>query len=745
MFKYTLLFVTISLSSFLSIAQGNKQLEIIEVTAQKRLQNIQEVAISVTSLSQNLLLDNNIQDSYQLSGLSPNILISENAGAGSPPAVTIRGVGLMDYNTSNTSPIAFYFDEAVNGSVNSQFAELFDMQRIEILRGPQGTLFGRNTSGGALLFFSREPQQEFEAYVTTGVGSDAYQKFETMLNLPVSSSGATRLTFQHLDYDYSATNNLAIAPQEGVRRNNLRWQYAFDTTSFKLNVKLSASDWSGISQPYGHTGVLDLTSGLKCNAQQAIEGLCTDAFGFSDGSNEFRDVSVDNDSPHNTEQFGSRLKLNWQANQDIQLTSITAFNDLERQHQIHCDASSINVCVGFFDLDDQTYSQELRISGQTTKLEWISGIFLLKEDIYQQNSIDLLRDFRPAGPASGAAQYFYNNTIDTESKAVFGQIDIHTSDKTTLTTGLRYNDEQIVFTSNTELNVPQANDIEGISFPFWSVTDTINNNQWSGKLAISHKISNHWMLFSSVSNGFKSGGFNGGFLFSPEEAEEAKYGPETLYSYEVGSKSDLWDKQARLSISAFYYDYRNQQVFINQPSSLPNTPNLQLLKNIPNSTISGIESEFEWQATQNLYIKLTAGYTPTAKFGRYTDPSGNELTNNRQPFTPEFQLSSLLGYQFTFSTNDYLMLNLMGRYQSKIYFDQNQNSFTQQDGYTLWDAAITYHSGNERWRIGLNVKNILDVEYDTLRFDLIDFLGLVNSNKGEGRRAMLEFNYEFGN
>ena len=514
------------------------------------------------------------------------------------------------------------------------------------------------------------------------------------------------------------------------------------TQTFKLNLKLSAADWRGISQPYGHTGVLDLTTGERCEATEALNGRCTDAFGFNDGSSKFRDVSVDNDSPHKTDQAGIRLKLDWQLNPNISVTSVSAINDLEREHQIHCDASSREICVGYFDLEDLTYSQELRVSGKIAELNWITGIFLFKEQIEQQNSIDLLREFRALGPTSGAAQYFYNNVIETESKAIFAQTDYKLTPLTTATFGLRYNNEQLSFSSNTDLNAPINNTIEGVTFPFWAVKDKQQNSQWSGKLALSHKVSENWILYGSASNGVKSGGFNGGFLFTQEEAENAAYGPETLYSYEIGSKADLWENKARIAFSAFYYDYRNQQVFINQPSLAPNAPNLQLLKNIPKSTISGIESEFEWQVSSNFNINVVAGYIPTAKFDEYIDPTGKQLSNNRQPFTPEFQMSAGIGYQYEL-THGYIMFNLLARYQSKIYFDQNQSAYTQQPAYTLWDTNVTYHANND-WHMMLSIKNALDEKYDTLRFDLMDFLGLVNSNKGEGKRILLELNYEFG-
>lgn len=729
--------------SNVSYADDNSELEIIEVSAQKRLQNIQQVAIALTSLNQQQMQDLGIQDSYQLSGLSPNVLLSQNAGEGSPPAVNIRGVGLVDYNTSNTSPIAFYFDEAVNGSVSNQFSELFDIEHVEILRGPQGTLFGRNTSGGALLFFSNPPEDEFAAYVSAGLGSDAYQKIEAMLNLPLGEQSATRISAQYLDYDYSATNNLADAPQEGIRRNAVRWQYALNKEEFSLNLKLSAADWQGISQPYGHTGVYDLQSGGRCNLDMTTRGECADVFGFNDGSNNFRDVSVDNDSPHNSEQQGARLKLQWHISPTVSLSSITAYNDLDRQHQIHCDASSLDVCVGFFALDNSVFSQELRLTGELPDINWIAGLFLLREDLEQNNSIDLLRDFRFAGSASGAAQYFYHNQIEIESRAIFSQVDYNFTPQLILTAGLRYNNEEIDFLGDTDLNVPLDDDIDGFTFPFWSVTDNVDDNQWSGRLALSYQLSHNWMWYTSASSGFKSGGFNGGFLFTPDEAQKAGYGPETLYAYEVGTKADLWNKRARLALSAFYYDYHDQQVFINEPAVTANAPNLQLLQNVADSSIKGLEAQFEWQITPDLHINLAGGYIPTADFGQYIDPTGRDLTGNRLPFTPKLQLSMASHYQYFLAADKYLTLSILGRYQSEIYFDQNQSPYTRQDGYALWDTTLGYH--NKNWRLTFNIKNIFDQNYDTLRFDLIDFLGLVNSNKGEGRRAQFEYSYAFGN
>lgn len=742
--KYTTLSLSLSLllTATSSLAKDNlSELEVIEVRAQKRVQSIQDVPLSVTALGAEQIDKYHLLDSYQLGAMSPNVLVSENAGVGTPAAVSIRGVGLLDYNTSNTSPIGFYFDEAANGSVNTQFAQLFDMQRVEILRGPQGTLFGRNTSGGAVLFYTNPPEDEFGGYVRTGIGTDEFRRVESVLNLPVNDQHKLRFSALHSHSQYSATNNLDQAENENLEQNFVRAQYLYDTDTWKLNIKLNASDWSGKAQPYGHTGVYIPETRERCSTSDALSGVCTDLFGFNDNSDDFRDVSVDNDQLHDTDQIGGTFRLEWDLQEQLTLTAITSFNRLDRQHTTHCDASSLQVCEGHFGLDNNLVSQEVRLQGTQDKHQWIVGVFYLDETLNQDNSIDLLRQFRAVGPASGAAQYFYDNDIDTNSIAVFAQDDIQLTDKLTLTAGLRYTKESTDFNSITHVNTPTANNVSGISNLAWDVEDEIKLSRWLSKLAVVYEIDKSWNTYASFSSGFKSGGFNGGFLFSPEQAQQARYEPEYVDAYEIGIKGRFWQSRATLSLTGFYYDYRDKQVFINQPSSIPGAPNLQLLKNANKSKVSGLESEFKYQLTPEISIFTNIGFMSEFEFGQYVDPTGQELTGNALPFTPEWQGSAGASWDFYQDGQGVWNSNVLLRSQSEIYFDQNQNPLTRQAGYSVWDASLSYQRNH--WKIGLFAKNIFDREYDTLRFDLIDFLGLVNSNKGEGRRVSLEFHWLF--
>lgn len=193
---------------------GNEQeMELIEVFAQKRGQNNQDVPISITRFSSEFFEALEIKDATQLSAQAANVKITQNAGEGSPPSVNIRGIGLIDYNTSNTSPVAFYVDDVVTGSANNQIVNLFDIESIEILRSPQGTLFGRNTTGGAVLLQSKMPEQDVSGYVKAGYGDESHLHLEGAVNIPFSDNTLSRLAVAHHDYEYSTNNLDTSAPR----------------------------------------------------------------------------------------------------------------------------------------------------------------------------------------------------------------------------------------------------------------------------------------------------------------------------------------------------------------------------------------------------------------------------------------------------------------------------------------------------------------------------------------------------
>lgn len=717
-----------------------EDIEVIEVYAQKRLQRIQDVSVAVTSISGQALAEQQIKDTTELSAFTPNLKISQNAAEGTPPAVNIRGVGLIDYNTSNTSPIAFYVDDVVVGSANNQIVNLFDMEQVEVLRGPQGTLFGRNTTGGAILLRSARPEQEFGGFFNVSVGNNSSSKFEGALNIPLTDATAMRFSASHHDYEYTTNNIYPASPEAGLKQSNYRLLLSSQYDDLSVLFKAHLEDWSGIVQPVGNIGIFKNPATQElCSPSEAGSPSCFDLFGFNKGNDNFFDVMVNNDSPHDTEGQGASLNLDWQFSETTSLVSVSSFDDLERDHAFNCDGSPARLCEGNLGLDNQVFTQELRLHHQFGDHYFIAGLFYLDERIKQDNYNDILRELRGLTPQ--ALTFIYDNQIDITSAAMFAQLDYALSDLITVTAGLRYTDETTDYQSVSHINVGvDPNDYVGLTLPYYTVSGEVDDNQLSGKVAINHKIDDNSTVYYSFANGFKSGGYNGGFLSTPEQATLADYGSETLNAHEVGAKFALLNQNLSVNVAGFYYDYKDQQVFMNQESTIPGAPPLQLLENVGNSTIYGSEVEVFYTPTNDLYLQFGLGYIPEANFDEFIDPTGKVLTDNRLPFTSEWNVSGLANYQVPMFGNQ-LVFELNFDYQSEFYFDQNESDYAMQGGYTLWNGFIRYEATD--WDVSLWGKNLLDEHYSHLKFDLSSFLGMLEDFKGEGRRYGVQFQYHF--
>lgn len=739
LFGLFLIFSTLWFTPF-SLAQSKTEtIEKITVTAQKREQSTQDVAVSVSVLNEALIQRLHIKDTTVLSAQLPNVKITTNTGEGAPPVVNIRGVGSLDYNNTTTAPVAFYNDGVVGGSLSNSLLYLFDIEQVEVLKGPQGTLFGRNTTGGAVLLQSVRPKDYFEGYLTLGLADQDHRKFESVLNAPLGDKSAVRVGVSHQDYDYSSNNLLAGVPQAGMRQNNFKILLSHEADSFSYLFKVHGADWEGVVKPVHNKGVIkDVATQTLCSPQEAGSLNCTDSFGFNDGSESFHDVMVDNFSPHTTERIGGSGEIKWDINTQVYLTSITSINKLERIHTFNCDGSPADLCDGNLGVDNRTWTQELRVHVDHEQFYFIGGWFYIDENIDQQNMIDLFRDAR-AFLAAGPANFFYDNTVDLRSSSIFGQLDYSLDEDLIFTFGLRYTDDETEYRASSQINVPtMAGDFGGITVPGWNLTGAVSDSHLSGKVALVQKLNSSLSLFYSISEGFKSGGYNGSLAFSPEEAILAEYGPETLTAYEVGAK--YINDVHRLEGALFYYDYQDQQVFMNQQSNEGLSAPAQVLDNVGQSELYGAELEWYYTPDNHWLWRLGIGYLPKAELDEFIDLRGNTISDNRLPFSSKWNLNGLVNYTFAAFDGD-IDLQLEVDYQSAFYFDQNQNPYARQSDFALVNASVNYQS--EKWRIALWGKNLFDQDYSQIVFDLTENFGLLQDLKGEARRVGVEVTYQF--
>ncbi|GHE97438.1 TonB-dependent receptor [Thalassotalea profundi] len=715
------------------VKESSADIEVIEVYAQKRAQSIVDVAVAVTAIDGSDIDRLQIKDTTQLANSVPNLKITNNAGEGTPPAFSIRGVGMIDYNTSTISPIAIYSDGIVSGSANNLSINLFDIEQIEVLRGPQGTLFGRNTTGGAILLMSKQPDAEFGGYINASIGQYSYRSVDGAINIPLSDTTAMRFAFNQDDYDFSTNNLMEGSPDGGLKQQNFRLIVKSELDDVTILAKVHQEKWSGKPKPIASNGILNLDGSGMCTPEQAGSDICMDAFGGQVGGSDFWDVKADTaDRNHESDSWGASLNVQWHINPNIDLTLISGLRDLERDHLWDSDGIG-NYIEGSMGTGNRLVSHELNIAYHLKQVFWQTGLFYLSEETKQNNSFDLFRDFRAIPQlATNAAEYRYNNVLKNSSMAIYSQLDYQVTDATTLTTGLRYTDESTKYHANADLDI-----ITGLIPDLWDFNGEVTDGEWSGKLALTQKLNAYNSLYVSYTRGYKSGGYNGGYSTSELQARDSEYQAEKLHAYEVGGKLQNIIPYLQLNIAAFYYDYREQQVFVNIPNSV--VP-YHVLKNAGDSTIYGAELEMAYTPTNNLQFNINVGYLPKANIGHY-QKNNILVDDNRLPFSSKWNISGSVLYE-TQLAGKMLTSQLGFDYQSDFYFDQNENIYTEQKGYTLANGRISYQASNALL-LSLWGKNLTNVEYAELRFDSIAALGAVTELKGEARQLGVELNYKF--
>lgn len=727
------IYYPIALANVDSEVDKGQSIEKIEVFAQKRAQDINEVSVAVTVIEGDEIARRQLKDTTQLAVFTPNMKITNNAGEGTPPAFNIRGIGMMDYNTSTISPIAVYSDGIVSGSANSLSANLFDIEHVEVLRGPQGTLFGRNTTGGAILLRSKKPQNEFSGYVNAGLAQHNSTSIDGAVNVPISNNTALRLAFNHDNYDFSTNNLMEGQPDGGLKQNNFRLSILSTFDDFTLFAKFYQDEWSGKPKPIASLGINKVDGSGLCAPGQAGSSLCMNNFGTQVGGNDYWDVRADTaDRKHDSDSWGTSLDLAWNISPSMTINSFTGYKALERYHSWDSDGPH-NMIEGDMGTDLTLFSQELNLVVENENSYWISGIFYINEDIEIDNSFDLFRDFRPVPElAAIPAQFFYDNRVENTSLAVYSQVDYNLTENLILTAGLRFTDETTDYQSRADLDI-----VPVYIASFWDLSGEVEDSEYSGKLALVQKIDENNSVYYSFSRGYKSGGYNAGYSTSAAQAADSTYAPETLNAFEIGSKLSFWDNNAYLNLAAFYYDYQEQQIFVNVPdSAVP----YHVLKNAGDSQIYGAEMELHLTPSNAMALDFNIGYLPKAQTGEYQQ--GHLMVNEtRLPFASKWNVSGVMLYDMEVA-GKMLTSQLGFDYQSDYFFDQNENPYTQQTDFIVWHARLSLEL-SDQLLLSVWGKNITNTEHAELRFDSIAALGAVTELKAAARQLGVELNYTF--
>lgn len=725
-------------------------IEEVVVTAQKRAESLQDVPIAINAMTGDELDRLGVATAEGILKLVPNA--GTIAQGGAKQNFFIRGVGTNDFHLNVVGAVGVFLDDV---SLNSPFSvtfNTFDMERVEVLRGPQNTLFGRNTTGGAVNYISRKPSVEegVNGYLRGGFGSHDQLDVEGAVGFPLGDKAALRFAAVSNTRD-GPFNNITLGEDVGERdRQAARAQLLMlpsDTVELRLN--LSAGSGGGDPVPFKDVGILDpndLTMPCAVPADDIIpqnNPNCADSSGFVHQSGDWEDVFGGLKHREELDVSGASLNVLWDAG-PFTLTSVTAFDSLEIEYHEDSDGAPTVIFQFYQDGDYDQFSQELRLtSPDQAGLRWIAGLYYFSEEA--DYSTVVRRTPAPLAPSGPDMFNIVPNTVvnqDNEAVSLFGQLDFDLRDDLTLTAGYRWTNETKEGTNAASVrcvgpnggppfcpSLPDDAHLGGDLIPTLPALlelpiEMLDGDwtEWGARLALDYQISEEAILYGSISRGFKGGGFSIAALQALQGLAARDVEPEILWAYEIGVKSDWLDGAVRLNAAAFFYDWEDLQSF--QPLIVPGTGEaVPQLLNVPKSELIGTEVELTFVPGEGWYVQTGLGLLAS----EITDAgliagvdAGNDLPN-----TPQLTFNGLVRKEIEMQTG-LLALQTDFRYRDDVTYDLANARNLSQEGFWNLNARVSYAFGsNEQYDISLWGENLTEEEYCTTQTSLA---GLSESN-----------------
>ena len=690
------------------------------VVAQKREQNLQDVSASVTAITGAQFKALGMDNVAAVTAQTPNFNYTSPAGEGAKPGLSIRGVGINSFADTAEGPVAMYVDEVLLGALPGQTSLLFDIERVEVLRGPQGTLYGRNNTAGLVHFMTRKPSAEFAAYGEAMFGSYERIKFEGAAGGPLSDRVRGRVSFLHDENHGYQVDQIRGGRSAAANVEAYRLQLDIDlSAAADLRLNLHGANANNTPTVYKHRGLLT-ANGDDCELDAIQARQCFDAFGFRDANSNPDRVTLDPnfDVDLHNRTFGTSAKLTWERG-PWQLLSITA---LEKVEKTHTEASFAGIDLpnaSTLSIDADQVTQEVRLHHNSDSTHWLLGFYYYSDHKEGLHSV---------GPPQFTS--FHNAyDQDTQAFALFAHWERRITRRLAAQAGLRFTGEKTGASNQVdpgaEFNWNSPPDMP--AFPPFMRKDDLESDDLSWDFGLNWQAGDDTLLFLNIAKGFKSGGFNtGGFLGAPEEL--APYDSETVTLYEAGLKTTRLGGRLRCNFTAFYGDYQDFQAFT--PNLLPGGSNVVTrLANAGSAEVWGFEAELAATPTAYFEMQLGLGYLRTETFnftsigldGAVIDVSGSELV-----LSPELSangvfrlLQPMLGGEGA--------LQVDFNYSDEYFFSPANKPHEVGGGYLIWNLRAAWSSGNERYQAAVFVKNLSDKRYIIEGFDFLGMQSLIHN------------------
>ncbi|MGL1904310.1 MAG: TonB-dependent receptor [Fibrobacterales bacterium] len=688
-FKTTILFIVLwPVFIFSNVSQGAQSREInklfslsleelflIKVTAEHRVEQLQEVPLAITSFSGDALQVAsawNFDDlQYKVPGLNYSFI-----GGTNNAQLTLRGVGSENPSTGGDPGVTIYSDGVYLQSTNFANHQLYDVERIEVLRGPQGTLYGRNAIGGAINIINKQPTNDFSFNTRLTVAQYNNQRFQGMVNGPIIKKNVLGRVSVSADIRDSYFENVSTASDKvdvkSLEQLAMRGQLKVVLTdNMDLTVRTSLLRNKNVVPP----NILLTDYPANYNTSSVNPSL-ENKYHFTGNGPINSTTTATGGSMEFTGAFG-----------DVIVTSISGYRNNQIDNAFDIDNSDVLDSYFIFESGSETYSQELRVASKKSfPVEWISGLYFFRENglMNVNATIDMAGNPIPF--------LIKDATVETTSYSVFGQTTWYALENVGLTLGLRYTyDEKKAYE-------PTAAPAFGLD------TTLIGEKSWNkptGKIAIEYSPSKKVLTYLSVSTGYKAGGFNIG-------GQHAPYSPETVVAYEGGAKGVMFHNRLKLNVAAFVYDYQDQQVF--------QRDSVQTVMNNAASTLSkGAEIEIVVKPIASLECNGSIGWLNTEfKNFKTTDPLDTtmtlqDLSGNALSGSPEWNIHGEVQYQWLLGSAGAVTLHGDISWVADQYYRHFNLESDKQSSYRIINAGLYWYSFNKQWSIHAWSKNLEDV------------------------------------
>ena len=755
---------------------GAAPFEEIIVTAQKREQNIQDVGISVTPLGDESLEDLNIKTATDIVRAVPSLKM--NAYSSSQVVFNIRGVAQNSYGDEQEPPVAVYQDDSYSSSINLAGFPVFDLARVEALRGPQGTLFGRNATGGAIQFISQKPTKEFEGYLTGTYGRFNQQIFEGAVSGPFSDNVQGRIAFiSNQDDGYIKSLIPGIKDRGANDHYAIRGQLAFqptDESNVNLILRYLRADKERQAGLYSHEpacpnsnrqgfftpATLDCPFWLSGEGATAT-GFRNDAIIPSRGGTPW---ATEETSPSYVDRKIKAATLRIDA--PVGGMDFVSITDLQKADKFYIeggDASPDEGVVFYQGSDIKQFSQELRLSGDFGNNHLTTGVYGMKVegDYTGQFADPFYADYYgdPAFayiPVIVAAQ-------TTKSWAVFAQNEWKASDRVTLITGLRYWHDQrngayygdepsngihIAFDHTQVVGINYLGDFRDTGVVTLTPEDAhATFDDVTARLELDYRVNDDVLLFASYNRGSKSGGFS--FSTGTPFADDPSFGvplgtdaqflngipfdPEVLNSYEVGIKSTI-NNTTTFDASGFYYKYKDYQAFVQLGVN-------QTIINLP-ATAYGVEMELNSHPTQALTLQVGVSVLSSNVKDIVLPDTVTEVEHD-MPQAPDVSGNALARYEFPLGGN-LASIQADVQYTDKFCFTVLCAPVERESSYTVLNARLGYAAEDGRWSVAAFGDNLTNEKYRVYAFDSSLFAGVVAGVYAKPRTWGITGTWRFG-